>query len=133
MYKIAKYGALALGAISVILWLVLSMSDAQSVQEFMNNASLQWLFILMYVLLAIAIIAVVVSALINILASPKALKKTLIYTGGFIVILLLSYVFSSGNDATEKWVGAGLIAFYILALVAVGALVAANVKKALMR
>jgi len=92
MYKIAKYVALALGVIGVILWGVLSSTNAEDP----NNGAMQALFVLTYILLAIAFVAVVISAAQNILSSPKALKKTLIYTGGFVVILLVAYIFSSG-------------------------------------
>ena len=142
MYKIAKYVALALGVIGVILWGVLSSTNAEDP----NNGAMQALFVLTYVLLAIAFVAVVISAAQNILSSPKALKKTLIYTGGFVVILLVAYIFSSGaveanaseevkkaSESVRKWTSTGLIALYILVAAAVVALIASNVKKALMR
>ena len=142
MYKIAKYVALALGVIGVILWGVLSSTNAEDP----NNGAMQALFVLTYVLLAIAFVAVVISAAQNILSSPKALKKTLIYTGGFVVILLVAYIFSSGaveanaseevkkaSESVRKWTSTGLIALYILVAAAVVALIASNVKKALMK
>ena len=142
MYKIAKYVALALGVIGVILWGVLSSTNAEDP----NNGAMQALFVLTYVLLAIAFVAVVSSAAQNTLSSPKALKKTLIYTGGFVVILLVAYIFSSGaveanaseevkkaSESVRKWTSTGLIALYILVAAAVVALIASNVKKALMR
>ena len=142
MYKIAKYVALALGVIGVILWGVLSSTNAEDP----NNGAMQALFVLTYVLLAIAFVAVVASAAQNILSSPKALKKTLIYTGGFVAILLLAYIFSSGaveanaseevkkaSESVRKWTSTGLIALYILVAAAVAALIASNVKKALMK
>nr|WP_314473955.1 hypothetical protein [uncultured Capnocytophaga sp.] len=142
MYKIAKYVALALGVIAVILWGVLSSTNAEDP----NNGAMQALFVLTYILLAIAFVAVVISAAQNILSSPKALKKTLIYTGGFVVILLVAYIFSSGaveanaseevkkaSESVRKWTSTGLIALYILVAAAVVALIASNVKKALMR
>jgi len=142
MYKIAKYVALALGVIGVILWGVLSSTNAEDP----NNGAMQALFVLTYILLAIAFVAVVISAAQNILSSPKALKKTLIYTGGFVAILLLAYIFSSGaveanaseevkkaSESVRKWTSTGLIALYILVAAAVAALIASNVKKALMK
>ena len=142
MYKISKYVALALGAIGVILWGVLSSTNSDDP----NNGAMQALFVLTYVLLAIAFVAVVASAAQNILSSPKALKKTLIHTGGFVAILLLAYIFSSGaveanaseevkkaSESVRKWTSTGLIALYILVAAAVAALIASNVKKALMK
>ena len=142
MYKISKDVALALGAIGVILWGVVSSTNYDDP----NNGPMQALFVLTYVLLAIAFVAVVASAAQNILSSPKALKKTLIYTGGFVAILLLAYIFSSGaveanaseevkkaSESVRKWTSTGLIALYILVAAAVAALIASNVKKALMK
>ena len=143
MYKIAKYAALGLGVIGVILWIALSLSDNSADP---NNGTMQALFVLTYILLAIAFAAVIVWAAQHILASPKALKKTLIYTGAFVLILIVAYVFSSGDveanaseevkkasDSVRKWTSTGLIALYILVAGAIAALVASNVKKALMR
>ena len=143
MYKIEKYGALALRAIGVILWITLSfVGDSNDP----NNGSMQALFALTYVLLGIAFVSVVISVAQNILASPQALKKTLIYTGAFVVILLVAYIFSSGaveanaseevkkaSESVRKWTSTGLIALYILVATAIAALVASNVKKALMK
>lgn len=130
MYKVAKIGALVLGVLSVILWVLLSLSDSQND---VDSTPLFGLFFLTYLLLAICGLAVLVSGAINILSNPKALRKTLIYTGAFLVIVGLSYVFAGGKDTTEKLVSTGLILFYILAIVAVGALVFANVKRALLK
>ena len=102
MYKIAKYAALGLGVIGVILWIALSLSDNSADP---NNGTMQALFVLTYILLAIALAAVIFSAAQNILASPKALKKTLIYTGAFVLILIVAYVFPSGDveaNASEE-------------------------------
>lgn len=72
------------------------------------------------------------------------IKKTLLSVGTFVVILAVAYGMSSGTDlnltpfldkgmdvteATSRYVGAGLYAFYILAIVAVASMVYANVKK----
>ena len=143
MYKIAKYAALGLGVIGVILWIALSLSDNSADP---NNGTMQALFVLTYILLAIALAAVIFSAAQNILASPKALQTPLIYTGAFVLILIVAYVFSSGDveanaseevkkasDSVRKWTSTGLIALYILVAVAVVALIASNVKKALMK
>ena len=150
MYKIAKYAAIALGVVGVVLWAVMSFnSDKDPTTLAYTNAfyaAQQALLVLTYVLLGITLAAVLISAGMNIASSPKALKKTLIYTGGFVVVLLLGYVFSSvaaepnasedvkkASESVRKWVSTGLIALYILVAVAVGALIASNVKKALMK
>ncbi|CDF77896.1 hypothetical protein BN863_1840, partial [Formosa agariphila KMM 3901] len=72
------------------------------------------------------------------------IKKTLISVGAFVAILFIAYAMSSGTDldltpfnnkgmdvteATSKYVGAGLYAFYFLAAIAILSMVYANVKK----
>lgn len=128
MYKISKIGVYALGVIGLFLWIgLVSFVDSSK-----DNAPMNWMFIVSYVLLAIAIIAAVVSGTKNIVSSPAALKKTLIYTGVFAVIGIVSYVFALGEtNTTERLVSTGLIAFYILAIIAAGLLVFTGVKNAL--
>ena len=150
MYKIAKYAAIALGVVGVVLWAVMSFNSDKdpNTLDYTNAfyAAQQALLVLTYVLLGITLAAVLISAGMNIASSPKALKKTLIYTGGFVVILLLGYALSSGvaepdaseevkkaSDSVRKWTSTGLIALYILVAGAIAALVASNVKKALMK
>ncbi|GIM53274.1 hypothetical protein [Capnocytophaga cynodegmi] len=132
MYKISKIGALALGVLGALLWILLVSSDMTNPSEAINNTPMQWMFIVSYVLLAVAVLVAVISGAKNVLSSPKALKKTLIYTGAFVVIVGLSYAFA-GGDGTEKLVSAGLISFYILTTVAVGLLVVSGVKNALIK
>lgn len=65
--------------------------------------------------------------------SQRRLKRTLISVGLFLGVVLISYIFADSSDvkangivysgATSKWVSAGLNAFYLLAVVAVGAMV----------
>mgnify|MGYP000519182458 CR=1 FL=1 len=150
MYKITKYAVIALGVVGVVLWAILSLnSDENPITHKYSETfytTQQALLVLTYILLGITLAAVLISAGMNIASSPKALKKTLIYTGGFVVILLLGYALSSGvaepdaseevkkaSDSVRKWTSTGLIALYILVAGAIAALVASNVKKALMR
>lgn len=150
MYKIAKYAALGLGIVGVVLWAVLSFNSYIDPKTHDYPRTFytvqQALLVLTYVLLGITLAAVIISAGMNIASSPKALKKTLIYTGAFVLILVIAYVSSSGDveadaseevkkasDSVRKWTSTGLIALYILVAGAIAALVTSNVKKALMR
>ena len=88
-----------------------------------------WINIGMYVayaLVGICILGILIFSLARIFTHPAAAKSALIGIVGLGVIALLSYLVSSGADAstvfaklevdesTSKWVGAGLISFYIL-------------------
>ena len=78
----------------------------------------------------------------NLFTNTGSLKNTLIGVGAFALVLIISYVLSSGADAgnymyngvsaTEgetKMVGAGLIAFYILIVGAALAMALSGFKK----
>lgn len=129
MYKISKIVALVLGVLGVILWLLLVLfTDAKDV----NNSPMSGMFYISYLLLAVSVLAVIVSGAQNILSSPKALKKTLIYTGSFVGIVVVSYLLSLGEpNTTETLVSTGLITFYILTAIATFLLVFSGVKNAL--
>ena len=93
---------------------------------------MNWMFIISYVLILISILAAIASGAKNIISSPKALKKTLLYTGVFVAIFIVSYILAMGEtNTTERWVSTGLIAFYILAAFAIGLLAFTGVKNAL--
>lgn len=131
MYKISKISVYILGIIGAILWIALAgFADGNDI----NNAPMQWMFIISYILLAIAILMATISGAKNIMSSPKALKKTLLYTGVFVVIVLVSYLLAMGeSNTTEHWVSTGLIAFYILTAIATGLLIFTGVKNALIK
>lgn len=128
MYKISKITAYVLGIIGAILWLVLvSATNTKDI----HNSPMQFMFYLAYALIVFAILAVIIAGAKNILSSPQALKKTLIYTGIFALIMIVPHIFVSGGTDTENWVSASLISFYIFTAIAVGLLLVIGVKNAL--
>lgn len=82
---------------------------------------------LTYALIGVAVVAIVIFAVVNMVKKPATAKSALIGIGGLIVLLVLSYLFSSGQDAelynttegTAKWVGTGLVVLYILGALAI--------------
>ncbi|MGB1268129.1 MAG: hypothetical protein ACPG45_00160 [Flavobacteriaceae bacterium] len=87
-------------------------------------------------------IAVVLS-LKNIASNPAKIKAAGISLVALLVIVGISYALSSGqevlsetgeqmvSESGSKYVGTGLRVFYILVIIALGAMVASGVKKAL--
>lgn len=141
LYNVSKIGALVLGCVGILLWILLV---GYTNTENIDNAPMQWMFYISYALIGLSILATLVSGAKNILSSPKALKKTIIYTGAFIVIVGLAYVLAgdqSGqkhivndkevSEFTKRVVSTGLITFYILTAVAVGSLIVSSVRSAL--
>ena len=95
-----------------------------------------------YVILALAIAFVLFFVLKNLITNTSSLKNTLIGVGAFAVILIIAYVVSGGDamsynlqeggvasDSASQLVGAGLVAFYLLLAIAVGAMVFSGAKK----
>lgn len=128
MYKISKIVVLVLSLLGVVLWGALAFSSPESTDSF----SIEGLYYISYILLIACVLVALVSGARNIMSSPKALKKTALYTGVFLVIVLVSYIFSLGEKTTEDTlVSTGLFTFYILMFVAVVLLVLSGVKNAL--
>lgn len=140
MYKIAKILAIILGVIGLVLWVLIVRSD--------DNEGTVGLMIQLGVWMTIIIAGITfLFSAIQLITHPDKLKKSLVSIGAFAVIIAVSYfVLASGTDidldemgrkgievseGTSKLVGAGLIAFYILAAVAVIAMLASGAKKLL--
>jgi uncharacterized membrane protein len=141
MNKIIKIILIALSVIGLVLWVMLARESEVTV----GNGSMNFMFIITFVLLAIAVFASLFFGLKNVFSSPEGLKRTLIGVGGLIVVAILSYVFASGTDvsieamekktgiltdeSTIKTIGTFLNMFFILTIIAVGSMVLPGVKK----
>ena len=138
LHKILKIIALILSVLGAI-WLVriilagdTAITDSAELQD-----SLVTPFILIaYATIAIAIVFVLVFVLKNLFSSGSSLKGTLIG----LAVVVISYGLASGEEvqlrdgevlsgSAVRWVEAGIYAFYILAIVAIGAMVFSGVKK----
>lgn len=143
MHKIVKIGLIALGAIGVILWLQLPGTNVP-VSEAVESTSMHWMFMITYLLLAVAVLFSLVFAMKNLFSNPQNLKKTFIVIVSLVVVVGLSYVISDGSDgtveemasrgvatteSTVKNIGAGLNMFFILVIIAVGSMAWGGIKK----
>lgn len=141
MHKIIKIILVALSVIGLVLWVMLAGESEVAV----GNSSMNFMFIITFVLLAIAVIASLFFGLKNVFSTPEGLKRTLIGIGGLAVVAILSYVFASGTDidipamqektgiltdeGTVKTIGTFLNMFFILTIIAVGAMILPGFKK----
>ena len=94
MNKIVKIVLIVIGLLSVVLWFSLPADDDPNA---INSASMQWMFIIMYFLLGVAIALTLFFAIGKLLTTPGSLKKTLISLGGLAVVVLVSYGLSTDN------------------------------------
>ncbi|XCF06323.1 hypothetical protein ABI125_00320 [Tamlana crocina] len=137
LHKILKIVAFALAIIGAIFALMIMAGDEESAQSMSGN-----MLYVAYAVLGIVLLLVVLFVIKGLFAGN--LKKTLLTVGVFLAIILISYGISSGTDlnlkpfidkgadvteSTSKTVGAGLYAFYILAVLAIGSMLYGGAKK----
>lgn len=143
MHKIVKIILIVLGAAAAILWTQLPESEVPA-SEAVDSGSMNFMFIITYVLLAVAVIVSLLFSLVNLFSNPQSLKKTLFVVGGFLAVVAISYGLASGDDVsiqemaargvqtdetTIKRIGVGLWVFFILTIIAIGAMLWGGIRK----
>lgn len=126
---------------SIILYVLLGLSAVLSVLFFMDIVSEGMLIDWCYILLGIATLTAIVFPIMTMAQNPKNAKNALIGIVGLAVIFALGY-FMAGDeevfDASAKLLAdastsqlseAGLNAFYILGLGAIGVIIFSEVSK----
>ena len=141
MNKIIKIVLIVIGLVATVLWFGMPSSDDP---DAINSGSMNFMFMIMYLLLAIAVVATVFFGLKKLLSTPGSLKKALFAIGGLAIVVAVSYGLSSGAEAkavadamadkgatesTVKNIGMGLNVFFILTAVAVALMVLPGLKK----
>lgn len=132
-HKIIKIIAFALAILgSIFALMIMTGSDAM-----IDN-----ILYITYAVLGLVIALVVIFVLKGLVTGD--IKKTLMSVGAFLAIIFISYGLSSGTDldlqpfndkglgiteSISKNVGAGLYAFYVLAVLAIGSMLFGGVKK----
>lgn len=144
MNKIVKIILVVVGLAGAVLWFMLPERDAP-VGEATQNAALNAMFWITYILLAIAAAASLIFSLIHLFSNPASIKKTIFVVVGFLLVVALGYVLADGTDVsipemadrgietsetTIKRIGAGINVFFILVIIAVGAMIWGGVRKA---
>ncbi len=151
LHKILKYVAALIGVAGVIFLIrIISKGDdaikAAAVEG--DTAIVDPFAWMAYIILGLTVAFVVFFVIKNLFTNTNSLKSTLLGLGLFLGVLVIAYVFSTGDDitthkymydgklATSKeshMVGAGLIAFYVLIIGAAGAMLLSGVKKMINR
>lgn len=143
MHKIVKIILVVLGLIGAVLWFQLPNKNVP-VGQAIDNGAMNFMFIITYILLGIAIIASLLYSIIGLFSKPQSLKRTLVVVVGFLIVVAVAYVLADGADgtveamaskgintteSTVKKIGMGLNVFFILTIIAVGAMLWGGVKK----
>ncbi len=143
MNRIVKIILVVLGVLAAILWSQLPSRDVPATEAAQSGA-MNFMFIITYLLLAIAVAVSLIFTLKNLFSNPKSLKKTLFVIVGFLLVVAIAYVLSDGGDgtveamsqrgvatteSTVKKIGMGLNVFFILTAIAVGSMLWGGIKK----
>lgn len=140
IHKILKYLALVIGVIGLILLgrIIMTGDDAIEASAATQASVVSPFLWLAYLVMAVILILVIFFVIKGLFRGN--IKNTLISVGVFLLIVVIAYLVSDGTQKTLKdgeilsasadhWVGAGLVTFYILAAIAVGAMVISGIRK----
>ncbi|SDE15499.1 hypothetical protein SAMN05421636_103434 [Pricia antarctica] len=147
MNKIVKIILIVVGLAGAALWFMLPERDAP-VGEATQNAALNAMFWITYILLGIAAIVALAFSLIHLFSDPASIKKTVFVVVGFLLVVAIAYVLADGTDvsvpemadrgietseSTIKKIGTGINVFWILTIIAVGAMIWGGVRKTIIK
>lgn len=140
IHKILKYLALVIGVIGLILLgRILMAGDATIEASASEQQSLVTPFLwLAYIVMAVVLVLVIFFVVKGLFRGN--IKNTLISVGAFLLIVVVAYVITGGEALTLRdgttitatqshWISAGLVIFYILSGIAVGAMVLSGIRK----
>lgn len=142
LHKVLKIIAFILSILGAI-WLVrilLAGDDAIENSADLQSSLVEPFIYIAYATLIIILIFVLVFVIKNLFSNAASLKSTLLGIGIFAAILLISWVLATGEETPmrdgevlsasgARLVETGIYAFYILAVIAVGAMVFSGIKK----
>ncbi len=143
MNKIVKIALAVVGVIAAIMWYQLPGRDVP-VGEAVESGPMNIMFLITYILLGVAVISSLLFTIANLIAHPKKLKKTLMVTAGFLVLVAIAYATASGTDidieemanrgvatdeTTIRRIGTGLNLFFFLVVIAVAMMAWGGLKK----
>lgn len=131
LHKILRIVVLILSLIGIVLLATILSGNDGTISFYMQIA---------YLVLAMAIAFTLLFSLAQLFTNKATLKKTLISIGAFLLIIVISYALSSGeevyrqgvmvaSESGSKWVDTGLRTFYFLVIIAVGLMFISGVKK----
>ncbi|AUC83217.1 hypothetical protein [Lacinutrix sp. Bg11-31] len=154
MHKILKIVVAVLSLVGIIGLARIIMKgeeEAKAIISSGNGVLFETMSSVAYIVLAITLALVVFFVFKNLFTGGGNIKNTLIGAGAFVAVLIIGYLVSGGDPlvgkewpvmgkvyayddvfATEgesRFVGGGLVSFYILSVVAILAMVFSGVKK----
>lgn len=147
MNKIVKILLIVIGLAGAVLWFMLPERDVP-VAEASQNVALNAMFWITFILLAIAAAASLIFSFIHLFSNPASIKKTIFVIVGFLLVVAIGYVLADGTDVSIeemanrgidtnetiiKRIGAGINVFFILVIIAVGAMLWGGARKTIIK
>lgn len=127
LHKVTKIAAIVISVLSLVF-----LGGLMASEDAANSSWISPLIYLSYVILIACIALVLIYVFKNLFSKKDDLKKTFIFIGLFVALILVSFILADGtevkspsneiiaSESTSKWVSTGLNMFYLLAVVAVG-------------
>jgi len=147
LHKITKVIMGVLGVAGLIFAGIVATLDGEGLKQQVKDSGIQnvevpssinFLVLISYIVLAVCVFLVVIFVLKGLFSGNA--KNTLIGLGAFLIVVAISYLLASGVETPmrdgkilsangARWVSAGLNAFYILAILAIVAMVGGGLRK----
>ena len=140
LHKIFKIIALLISVVGIIFFVMILSTGDKAIEAGEGGGTVNGALYTAYIILGLVLATVLLFVLQGVIAGD--IKKTLITVGAFLGVVIIGYVLASGSieglplvdnkpvtESTSKWVGTGLNTFYILALVAIGAMILSGLKR----
>lgn len=143
LQKLLKIVAAVVGVISVFFLVTIISTGDEAIKTGEAESSVSTYMYVAYIVLGLAVLAVIWFTLKNLISNAAGLKNTLTAIGAFVVLALICYFglatgvetpLKDGSILTEgqsKMVGAGLHLFYALALIAAVTMIFFGIKKSI--
>jgi len=127
-------------SLSIVLYVLLGISALLGILFYAGGISSEAIIYWCYALFGLATIAAIVFPIMAMVKNPKGAKSALVGVIALLAVFGISYVLAGdemlpkyydfiSGPAASKQVGMGLIAFYILAIGAIGVTVFSGVTK----
>lgn len=144
LHKIIKIVAAILGLLGIVFLVMIISKGDEAIKAAAlegDTAIVDPMAFVTYIILGVVLAFVVFFVLKNLFTNTASLKNTLIGLGAFLAVLVIAYAVSGGDtntymynniqatDGQSHMVGAGLVAFYILIVVAAVAMLFSGAKK----
>ena len=141
--KITTIVCASLGLLGVLfLGMIIGKGDDAIEMSAMQGdyGSVSYIIMLAQLILGIAVLITLVFSAKNLASDKQKLKRSLMGIGAFVVVILIAFLFSSGEETPMKdgavlsangarWVETGSRTFYFLTLIAICSMAFGSVRK----